>query len=198
MKPADQTPPDRWLPLDEVFVRVKRYVGDSRFAVRDIKQALVDGRVAARERSLTHTGNSTTRELSAAFWQPPTILRVNDGSDHVVVRTKRKDDQLQPAPYYSYSLRPSDVEKVWPENKETATADENPSRKSAAGAKGDYDWETILIEAARYMYETGVPKSLNHLCRHIEDWCGDDPPGETQLKRHLRPLFQELKKADSK
>jgi hypothetical protein len=188
MKPAE------WLPLVEVFVRVRKFVGDGNLALRDIKQALVDGRVASMERALARSGGTHTRELSPKFWQTAK-LQGSSGQDHIAVRSAERPKDCD---NFCYFLRRSDVEKLWPENKETATADENPWRKSGAGAKGDYNWERILIEAAGHMYENSVPQSLTELCKHVESWCGDDAPGETQLKEHLRPLFQKFKKIDGK
>lgn len=192
MKPADGMLPGEWLTLLKVYTHVtKLYGGDTSLALNDIKQALADGKIAAVVRPLT---NHKYRVLPVGFWQTHQLRSV--APDHIIVRSNE-----YPPIDYRYFLRQSDVEKIWPGSNQPviAAADEIPwRRKSTAGAKGDYDWEKIIIEAARHMWENGVPESEAKLRSHIEDWCKGDAPGESQLKSHLAPLYRVLKKADGK
>ena len=92
------------------------------------------------------------------------------------------------------------VDAVWPPSNKPTAVNEMPSfLKSSAGAKADYDWEKIIIEAAGYMYEHGVPKSLADLCRHtVKGFEPDKAPGKTQLEYHLGPLFKRFQKLGGK
>jgi hypothetical protein len=194
MKPADYLASGDWLPLDDAFARVKRLVGSDRPALHALKQDLLEGRIAALEQSIIRAGDSKTRELPAEFWQKAELSVDNVGGiNKVYVKAKRENDQAQPVEYFYY-LQRSDVEKRWlSEAAAASNAPLPPGRKSPAGAKADYDWEAILIEAAAYVLKHD-PSSLSKLCAHIEKWCGKDAPGETQLKRHLGPLYDRLKK----
>ena len=71
--------------------------------------------------------------------------------------------------------------------------------KSAAGAKPDYNWEAILIEAAAYIYEND-PESLDDLWQKVEAKCfpHGKKPSPTQWETHLKPLFNRLRKSDGK
>lgn len=66
-------------------------------------------------------------------------------------------------------------------------------RKGPGGRGGDFEWEKCLIEAARWMHIEGVPSKQADLIRHMEEWFGEDAPGDTQLKEHLGPLYLALK-----
>jgi hypothetical protein len=195
MKP-DQIPPGQWLPLNEVFVRVRKFVGDGDLALRDIKEALANGKVASMERSLARSGSTRTRELSPKFWRTANPDRVID-MDHITVRS---DERPKDCYNFRYFLRRSDVDKLWPvELPRTDAANEASWLRSAAGAKGKYDWERILIKAAGRMYETGAPKSLTALCNYIEGlFLPGKPPSKTQLESHLGPLYREFNRIDGK
>jgi hypothetical protein len=194
MKPVDHMP-DEWnWTLKKVFAHVTKIFGDDHsLALSDIKQALANGWVRAVVRPLTD--NSKWRELPIEFWQTHKLSSV--GPDHIIVLSDK-----YPAMGYRFFLRQSDVEKVWRVNDRVATAPNEtslpPWRKNSVGTKTEYDWEKILIEAARYMWEEGVPQSEAKLRSHIEKWCKGDAPGESQLKSHLAPLYRTLKRADGK
>jgi hypothetical protein len=191
MKPADHMPPV--LALTKVFAHVTEvFGGDWSLALSDIKRALADGQVRATVRRLT---DSKGRELPVEFWQTHKLSSI--GPNHIIVRSNE-----YPPKDYRYFLRQSDVKKIWPVNDRVATAPDErslpPWRKNSVGTKTEYDWEKILTEAARHMWENGVPESEAKLRSHIEEWCKGDVPGETQLKSHLGPLYRVLKKADGK
>jgi hypothetical protein len=186
----------RVLSLREVFERVNKQLGSFDLACHDMKQALADGTVAAIERRTDGTRNSGKREPPKEFWQTAEITSY-DGKDVWV-----ESEEHNPDREYFYFLRQHDAEQRWPANhsKLAATVVAEPSRfeKSAAGAKAEYDWEKILIEAAAYIFENGPPKSLKDLCDIAENWFEGRVPGETQLKEHLRPLYLRLKKLHAK
>jgi hypothetical protein len=186
MKPVDHMPPGEWSALKLVFTHVTKIYGDDfAAAVKEINRELASGRVRAMVRSLT---GGKEHDLPVEFWQ--THKASSDGPGYITVRSKE-----YPAQEHRFFLR--DAEKVW----RVTAPDETslpPWRKNSVGTKTEYDWEKILIEAARYMWEEGVPQSEAKLRSHIEEWCKGDAPGESQLKSHLAPLYRALKKADGK
>jgi hypothetical protein len=200
MKPADQIMLGEWFPLDDVFARVTKHLRSPVLARRVMYQALADGQATAMEWSLERGGSdSKKRELPTEFWHTAEFIIFDGEPDKLFVRSK----ELQRNSYhYSFYLRPSDVEKLWPTANQAAAAGNEAlrpwPRKSPAGAKGKFDWEIILIEAAGHMYEKGVPKSLTELCDHIEHSFAGVTPGKTQLEIHLGPLYSRFSKVDGK
>jgi hypothetical protein len=194
MKPADQFMLGEGLPLDDVFARVAKLIKSPVLARHVIHQALADGQVTAMEWSLPRGGrDSKKRELPAEFWQTAEVIFFAGEQDKLFVRSP---EQQRNSYHYSYYLRPSGVEKLWPANSQATTAGNETlplwPRKSSAGAKGKVDWEIILIEAASHMYEEGLPKSLTELCNHIENSFAGVTPGKTQLEIHLGPLYRKF------
>lgn len=192
MKPADTMLPGEWQVLLSVFAHVtKVFGGDWEAALKEIKRVLANGWVRAMVRSFT---DDKGHELPVEFWQTHSLSSVGPG--HIIVHSKE-----YPPQDHRYFLRQSDIEKLWPTDKNQATATGNealspwPRKKSAAGAKGDYDWEKIIIDAAAYMVANGVPDGAADLYREIEGWFGDDAPGESQLKQHIGPLYRKCKQA---
>lgn len=193
MTPVDHMPPGEWLALKLIFAHVTKVFGDDyAAAVKEINRELANGRVRAMVRTLI---NGKEDDLPVEFWETHKVSSIGPG--HITVRSKE-----YPSQGHRFLLRRSDVGKLWPTNNQaTAAADETLSpwpRKGAAGAKGDYDWPKILLEAVSYMLDNSLPKSLTDLCNEIERHFGDDAPGETVLKTQLRPFYQAFKKANAK
>ncbi|WP_038387147.1 hypothetical protein [Bradyrhizobium elkanii] len=101
----------------------------------------------------------------------------------------------------SVRVATADVDRLWPSAPAPApgaAAPQNDKFKDARGSKADPRWESILIEAARFMYAKQEAGSQTDLIAHIRQWLND--PGEsisdTAMKDHLRPLWQEFKKID--
>jgi hypothetical protein len=186
MKPVDHMPPGEWSALKLVFAHVTKVFGDDyAAAVKEINRELANGRVRAMVRS---HADGREYDLSVEFWK--THKASSSGPGHITVPSKQ-----YAATDHLYFLR--DAGKVWRVNDRVAAAPDEtslpPWRKNSAGTKAEYDWEKILIEAARYMWEEGPPKSEAKLRSHIEEWCKGDAPGESQLKSHLAPLYRALK-----
>jgi hypothetical protein len=184
MKPADHTPGE-WLPLKKVFADVTKLAGDDAdLALSDIQRVLDSGQGLAMRRSLARGDG---HEVPVTFWQTHRLSSVAPG--HIIVRSKE-----YPPKDYRYFLRRADVEKIWPINTQpTTAADETRPpwpRKSRAGAPSKYDWEDIIVKTADHMLKNGVPEKLTELCNQVEKRFADKPPGETELKKHLRPLHR--------
>lgn len=188
MKPVDM--PGEWRALKRVFARVTEVFGDDyEAAVKDINRELANGRARAMVRSLI---NGEGHELPVEFWQAHKVSSIGPG--HIIVRSKE-----YPPIDHRFFLRESDAEKLWPTGSQatTATVETLPPwpRKGAAGAKGDYDWEKIIIDAAAYMVANGVPEAAADLYHEIEIRFGDDAPSESQFKEHIGPLYRKCKQA---
>lgn len=69
-------------------------------------------------------------------------------------------------------------------------------KKGIGGAPTKINWEKCLIEAARWMFSSGVPAQQADLVRYIAEWLGSAAPSETQLKAHLAPLYRALREVD--
>jgi hypothetical protein len=191
MKPDDPMPPGEWRALKLVFAHVTKVFGDDyAAAVKEINRELANGRVRAMVRTLA---DGKEHELPVEFWQ--THKANSGGPGHITVPSKE-----YPSQEYRFFLQ----QKVWPIDNEAITEAVTearppwPRKGSPAGAKGDYDWPKILLEAVSYMLDNSLPKSLTELCNHIENRFGDDAPGETALKNQLRPFYQVFKKANAK
>lgn len=68
--------------------------------------------------------------------------------------------------------------------------------KNAGGAPPKIDWESCLIEAARWMYANEVPITQSKLINYIAEYLGSNSPSETQLKAHLAPLYRAFRGVD--
>jgi hypothetical protein len=62
-------------------------------------------------------------------------------------------------------------------------------RKLSPGAPTPYDWEGALIAGAVWMLKNGVPKRKSTLINHVHEWFGADGPAESQVKKHIGPLY---------
>jgi hypothetical protein len=63
-----------------------------------------------------------------------------------------------------------------------------------AGSKRKYDREWIMLEAAAYLYEHGLPESQAKLWKQLETILGDKSPGETLLKDIAGRCWRRMKK----
>ena len=146
----------------------------------------VDGRIEG----LWLSPDGARHELKPIkFWSTVRLEVHTDIGNKVYVKKQTSDQPSLPAG--SYLFKRIGVVKEWPIEGETAANTAPPAwRKSSRGAKSAYDWDAIFIEAAGYMWENRVPKSLDKLCDHIEEWMGNDAPGRTQLELRLGPLYE--------
>jgi hypothetical protein len=78
-----------------------------------------------------------------------------------------------------------------PDDKQKATQ----GRRSTRGPPTAFDWEGANIAASAFAYEHGLPKTQGELVRFVDDWFGNDGPGETQIKAHIAPLYRALVRA---
>jgi hypothetical protein len=63
------------------------------------------------------------------------------------------------------------------------------------GAPRRYDREQILMEGAVLIVVEGLPSSFEDFYGKVADRLGDESPGDTLLKKVLRPLYQKMKAA---
>jgi hypothetical protein len=68
-------------------------------------------------------------------------------------------------------------------------------RRSTRGPPTAFDWEKAIIAASAFVYEHGLPKTQGELVIFVDDWFGNDGPGETQIKAHIAPLYRALVRA---
>jgi hypothetical protein len=97
---------------------------------------------------------------------------------------------------YLFASR-ADAARFWPWDEQVASK-RITGRKVVRGAPPAYDWEKALIEAARYIFENGLPKSQAKLVRHMLKWFGEPEPSETQVKQHIGPLYNVLRDVPAK
>jgi hypothetical protein len=88
---------------------------------------------------------------------------------------------------YLFASR-ADAGQIWPWPGGQPTLP--PGRRNPRGANAKIDWEQVLIEAAGFIIEKGLPESQAKLVEHITIWLGDGAPGETQIKAHIAPLWR--------
>jgi hypothetical protein len=92
---------------------------------------------------------------------------------------------------YLFASR-ADAARFWPSDDGYGSR-RTTGRKVVRGAPLAYDWEAALIEAARYIFENGLPKSQAKLVGHVLEWFGERGPGDTQVKQHIGPLYTTLR-----
>jgi hypothetical protein len=96
---------------------------------------------------------------------------------------------------YVFASR-ADAARFWPWDDQSSS--KRVTGRKAPGAPPAYDWEAALVEAARYIWENGLPKSQAKLVGHILEWFGEPGPSETQVKKHIGPLYTALRNAPPK
>lgn len=72
----------------------------------------------------------------------------------------------------------------------------NPQTKDKGGAPVTYDWEAFYIEAARYVYNNGLPGTKAKMAKIMAEWCQNtwgNEPSETQMKKKIRPFFNAIR-----
>jgi hypothetical protein len=195
MKPAGFL--DEWdMPLNDGYAYLTKLFGSYLLARHELKRALCERQLVAMDWSVERGGNgSKKQELPPDFWQTAKF-RFYKNNPHEI-HVERYDNSY----HHSYFLRWRNVKKLWPANNKridaAASAERPLGGKSPAGRKPKYDVKDILIEAAAYMYDSGVPKSLAELCEKI----GDRFPklkSDTSMEDYLRPLYRKFKQIDGK
>jgi hypothetical protein len=216
------------MPFAEFYAHVTEVCGDKERAQKDILQTLERGDLkahATQERNLNHshiskhhliTGSNweiaqipweggcdpilfrrphwppdmgieakgvyVSREDVLRLWKPPTILSKVEMmiADRLEQTTSNTSDNLPPIPAEAVPPAPGS------------------RMKDPRGRKGDWRWEEILIEAARYMYARQNPGSQADLFSHLREWLNDPDggPSDTAMKTHVGPLWQAFKKTD--
>jgi hypothetical protein len=85
-----------------------------------------------------------------------------------------------------------------PESPKSDTQTNKQWRRSPRGAPSPYDWEKILIEAASLIHDEGPPATFEEFWQRVAAVLGDDSPKDTQLKKHLAPLYERVRHGLSK
>jgi hypothetical protein len=89
---------------------------------------------------------------------------------------------------------------AWPNPTETQPDGQasSPVRKDPRGARLDLRWESILIEAARFMYSKQEAGKLVDVIAHVRKWLNEpnETISDTSLKEHLSPLWRAFKEVD--
>jgi hypothetical protein len=96
---------------------------------------------------------------------------------------------------YLFASR-ADAARFWPLHDQDGSM--RVTGRKAAGAPPGYDWEAALVEAARYTWENGLPRSQAKLVSYILEWFGESGPSDTQVKEHIGPLYAALRDASPK
>jgi hypothetical protein len=69
-----------------------------------------------------------------------------------------------------------------------------PGIRHPAGRPAVHDWEAAAIEAGRFIYYKGLPKTQAELVRHLLEWFGENGPADSDVKAHVRRFMQAYKK----
>jgi hypothetical protein len=194
--PSECTPdtiPITWIKVQEIYAGLCHKIGAADIAIDDLRRVLCAGQleptIALRNvRDLTGA-IWQRRDLGADFWRRlPLRPRIDDAGRNVLGFSAANLNEAEKA-----SLSRGGI---WYAQLARANAElgQQPARgrRSPRGAKAAYDWEEAVIEASHYMYQDDPP--FDQLVKHIEAWFGESPPSETQLRDHLRPVFERFQK----
>jgi hypothetical protein len=210
--------PAEWLPWPEALAHITESVGAPKLAHHELKARLCAKEIKAIDRCIGMDGQLTCTELEVDFlqkaagawssaWKAREILAAGrkrraepepvDGDADPWVNGFGAAVFERPGDHYIY-LRRADVLKYWPDASQLVNPPrETAPRKTARGAKPEYDWEKIIIRGACILLCEGIPESANRLMAQViehYDWEGGRP-ADSVMHFHLDPLYSAAKKA---
>jgi hypothetical protein len=70
-----------------------------------------------------------------------------------------------------------------------------PTKKPAMRTpRAKYDWGGAYAQMSRYVHENGVPEVNADLIRYLQEWFGNECPGESVLKERVSKFLLEHRK----
>jgi hypothetical protein len=208
MRPVTALPLRQFMPLSDAFAQAKNRLGvwSDDLAARELWQHARHRRLTVAARQILPGGTEQVFILKSAFWQYFAIETIHPFPDvrlkAAVVRGRIWPASLGDGRWYFFVGRrrfdrcystaaPSKPAAQAPASSTSLT----PRNPRGAGAKRDFDREFILIEAAAYVWENGLPSTLEELVHALQLTLGDKVPRDTQGKKILAPFFQRMKQA---
>ncbi|WP_267424885.1 hypothetical protein [Methylobacterium sp. GC_Met_2] len=199
-----------WVSLSQAHRRLAEILESKATAEILLLEALRSGKIAmaadyymngnAYPERILHTGN--LRDARFVIWGESRI-------EHQVERSNlgsKGQTHYHMGDFHRVRLRTADVFNQWPDFECEAELTVSPAampaaeapRKGIGGAKGDYDWERYLIEAAAHIYVNGLPESQEKLFDYLWNLFGGQKGGPSlgSMKNHIGPLYRRFEKID--
>lgn len=181
-----------WLPLSKAYEHVLAHERSGDLAARQLVRAFAD-KVRTRGYVVYHKGprrEGMQDPLSRELWteyegQPPAEINPTDES----ARLSGCGHPHDPCVVYRVEVAWEDLLAIWPEHPAAA-------KPLSGGRPPVHDSNAILVEAAVFIHENGVPATLGEFVTKIQGLLDDKTPGvgpkETYLKNLLGPLYKRL------
>jgi hypothetical protein len=193
VKFTPKTVPSKWISVNEVFNHFLKRLGLPHHAAGDLHRQLAAGNF---EPSMTLRNIGTkdkpvwrTRELGVEFWRRLSALGATqdkNGQWCLTFPTAGLDEKdIAALSGWIWYVCRERVESITPDAPQRG-------RRSSRGKKAAFDWEAALIEAAAFIYDED-PQSFTPVLEHIGLWFGPRGPGDSEIKRHITPLYKRLK-----
>jgi hypothetical protein len=199
-RPVAPLPAREWAPLDEVFDRVKFWVGSVELTGRELQQDLLTGRLQAAAWIIALDGTETWVILERAFWQrlkiscPPISIIGSTGRCLVEGEAEgwdRKQERRR-----SFLVRRGELDKLYPRADDkpylvaapNEQADNTTSRRKP-GHPPKHEWPLVVARELIRMAAAGekmptAPKMLQ-FCENKLRW----QPDIRQMQKLLRFLL---------
>lgn len=199
-----------WVALSQVHKRLAEILESRPTAEILLLEALRDEKIAM-EADYYMNGNSYPERIlrSGNFRDARFVIWAESRVEHQVERStfgSKGETHYHMGDFHRVKLQISDITHLWPEYSAQIAAGPGavvppvttPPRKGVGGAKGEYDWEKYLIEAAVFMYVSGPPKSQEALFEYLWDLFGgrEGGPSPPSMKAHIGPLYRRFKATD--
>ena len=214
---ASAASPKKWILLKDALNLITDAYQNLGLAQRVLCQALVELQVRNRgARALAgwisepgqehwkeyehnlRVGDLWRRQYFAPDWFPYSKLQIHwQGSSATLETDAETDAGPITVTFFRIELAREDVSKLLPEGYELPIPPALPATSSTAephpgGAPRGYSREQILIEAAAYIVENGLPETQTKLRDEINLTLGNRSPSDTVLGEILRPLYKRI------
>jgi hypothetical protein len=199
MRIVADLPPHQFMPLSDALAQAKSCLGSSDLALRKLRQDARRRRLTIAAWRILPDGTEQVLLFRAAFFQYFAIL--SPDSIRPIASVRGPVSLVGGRWYYFVGRRR--FERLYSTAAPSKPAAQAPAPSTSltprnprgAGAKRDFDREFILIEAAAYVWENGLPSTLEELVHALQLTLGDKVPRDTQGKKILAPFFQRMKQA---
>ena len=137
--------------------------------------------------------NNCSVEINNQYWASKNASRTVITS-HYQPYIDDPRTSLEQAMSYCITVEYSDIQKIIGTMNSTTGSGVNQFSASvvASGRPLKYDWEEVMFRMLVIIYAEGLPKSKAKLLELVATDLGDDAPGDTQLKKRISRVFDEL------
>ena len=199
-----------WVALSQVYKRLVEIVESGATAEVLMVEVLRAGKVAvAADYYLNGIAHPDTKLHANNFRDARFVIWTESRVEYRVERSTegaKGESHYHLGDFHRVRLHLPDVLKIWPDYNEQiingtvsgVLPSSSPPQKGVGGAKGDYDWEAYLVEAAVHIYSSGLPKSQEDLFKYLWNRFGgkEGEPSLGSMKAHIGPLYRRFKAAD--